>query len=110
MDRACLLYTSCACGKHHACDLRIFKSGAGVIAQVPQVIAALGCKYPYLVCDPNTHKAAGAQVEQLLKAANIPYKLFIIPREKVEPDEWAVGAVTMAMDPRCCLLYTSRCV
>lgn len=91
----------CACGKHHACDLRIFKSGAGVIAQVPQVIAALGCKYPYLVCDPNTHKAAGAQVEQLLKAANIPYKLFIIPREKVEPDEWAVGAVTMAMDPRC---------
>ena len=91
----------CACGKHHGCDLRIFKSGAGVVSQVPQVIAELGCSYPYVVCDPNTYKAAGIQVEQILQAAGIAYKLYVIPREKVEPDEWAVGAVTLNLDPRC---------
>jgi glycerol-1-phosphate dehydrogenase [NAD(P)+] len=94
---------ACNCGLHHVCDLRHFKCGAGVIAQVPQVVRDMGYTYPFVVCDPNTYEAAGAQVVKLLEAAGIQYKLFIVPQkgEKVEPDEWSVGAVTMALDVNC---------
>lgn len=91
----------CSCGRHHGCDLRVFKCGSGVINQVPDVIRSLGCSYPYVVCDANTYKAAGEKVIALLEEAGIKYKLHIIPREKVEPDEWAVGSVTLNADAKC---------
>ncbi|MEA4899653.1 sn-glycerol-1-phosphate dehydrogenase [Bacillota bacterium Meth-B3] len=94
----------CACGHRHASELRVFHSGAGAIKKLPETLAALGAVHPFVVCDRNTHRAAGERVEALLRAANIPYKLFIIPREAVEPDEWAVGAITMALDPACDLV------
>ena len=37
---------ACNCGLHHVCDLRHFKCGAGVIAQVPQVVRDMGYTYP----------------------------------------------------------------
>ncbi|MDO4546996.1 MAG: iron-containing alcohol dehydrogenase [Clostridia bacterium] len=72
----------CSCGKHHSCELKIFKSGSGVINTVPEVVKKLGSKKPMLVCDANTHKAAGEKVEALLKEAGIDYQLYIIPRER----------------------------
>lgn len=94
----------CSCGKHHKCDLRIFESGSGKINEVPQIIKQLGCSYPYIVCDKNTYQAAGEQVEKILNEAGIAYQLHITPKEKVEPDEWTVGDITISMDINCDLV------
>lgn len=91
----------CGCGHRHTSELRFFHSGAGAIGKLAQTLQAMNVGYPYVVCDKNTHAAAGETVEALLKEAGIAFKLYIIPREWVEPDEWTVGAVTMAMDPKC---------
>ena len=96
----------CTCGKHHTCGLQVFKSGAGVIEQVPSVLSTLNAQYPFLVCDHNTYRAAGARAEALLKEAGIKYKLYVLPRDAIEPDEWSVGAVTMNFDPACDILLT----
>ena len=94
----------CDCGKHHGCQLRVFESGGGKIQRVPQIIKELGFAYPYLVCDLNTYKVAGSELEQILTKAGMPYKVHIIPKERVEPDEWAVGDVTIHMDVGCDLV------
>ncbi|NLL53655.1 MAG: sn-glycerol-1-phosphate dehydrogenase [Clostridiales bacterium] len=94
----------CACGKHHASDLKYFKSGAGVIGEIPAVLEQMRCKYPFVVADPNTFEAAGRQVLAVLLKSGIPFKQYIIPRGAPEPDEWAVGAVAMAVDPACDIL------
>ncbi len=94
----------CPCGTHHGTDLRAFKSGAGVLNELPAVLNQLGCKRPFVVCDHNTYKAAGERTMSILKSACIDAELFIYPTDKVEPDEFAVGAVTMALDPVCDLI------
>ncbi len=91
----------CACGMRHQTELRILKIGKGVLSALPEVLASLGKKRPYVVCDANTYKAAGEKAVALLKAAGVSYGLFQFPpsEEKMEPDEWAVGSLTMAFDP-----------
>ena len=44
----------CDCGKHHVCALDYLKIGRGVIKYVPEMIAAMGRKKPFVVCDKNT--------------------------------------------------------
>ncbi|MEG2858933.1 MAG: sn-glycerol-1-phosphate dehydrogenase [Clostridia bacterium] len=95
----------CACGKCHKSQLRIFKSGAGVVNTLPEVLSQMKVAHPFIVCDKNTRAAAGRTVEALLTAAGIAHVVYEIPKEVVEPDEWSVGAVTMALDPACdCVL------
>lgn len=94
----------CACGKHHRTDLRVFLSGAGVLNQLPDVLRTLGAHRPFVVCDKNTNRAAGARAVSILDQAGIGHALFILPHDKVEPDEWNVGSITMAFDPKCDLL------
>ncbi len=91
----------CDCGKHHGCELRFFESGAGVINTIPQILKELNCKQPYVVCDKNTYEAAGRLVEEILKNAKVSYHLHVIPKEKVEPDEWTVGDIIINMDVTC---------
>ena len=60
---------------------------------------------PFVVCDPHTLRAAGEQVHAVLKNAGIDFVPFTFAREEIEPDEWAVGSIAMALDPSCdCLL------
>lgn len=95
----------CACGKHHACGLKYLKIGKGALEQLPQGMAAIGVKRPFVVMDRNTQKAAGDAVERVLGAHGIPYTCFVFPFEgRMEPDERAVGALAMAFDPRCDVL------
>lgn len=91
----------CACGHHHACELRIFKSGAGVVETLPEVLTQMGVQYPFVVFDEHTYEAAGARVLAILDKAGIRYKQVLLRKEHLEPDEWAVGAVTLALDPAC---------
>ncbi len=90
---------ACSCGKHHATDLKVFKSGAGVLDQLPEALKQQSVAKPFVVCDKNTYRAAGERVEALLKQAGMDYTLFMLPMEKVEPDETAVGSITMAYVP-----------
>ncbi len=92
----------CACGKRHKVGLTALKSGAGAIEALPEALRDADIARPFVVCDANTYEAAGRRVEKKLRAAGIPYGLFVFPeqKEKLEPDEAAVGAVAMAFDPR----------
>lgn len=96
----------CSCGRTHTCGLDFFKVGAGAVETLPEALEKLGCKKPFVVMDRNTKKAAGDIVEDVLKKNNIPYVSFVFysDAQKMEPDEHAVGALTMAMDPSCDVL------
>ena len=93
----------CSCGKVHRCGLRYFKAGPGAVRCLPEALALRGRKRPLVVMDPNTQKAAGRQVLSALDAAGIPHTDFVFPptQGKMEPDEYAVGSLTMAVDPAC---------
>lgn len=93
----------CSCGKTHRCDLKYLKVGKGVVACLPEALKALGVKRPFVVMDSNTQKAAGDKVEAAL--ANVPHTSFVFPvKGRMEPDERAVGSLTMAFDPACDVL------
>ncbi len=86
------------CGKVHTTGLKAFEAGRGAIEGLPAMLKALDIRRPFVVCDKNTHAAAGERVESLLRGAGIPYKLFILSAEHVEPDEFSVGSILMAFD------------
>ena len=92
-------YDCPACGRHHTTGLKAFEAGRGVVKALPEMLGKLGIRRPFVVCDKNTYKAAGEKVEALLKGAGIPFKLYVLPMEHVEPDEYSVGSIVMAYDP-----------
>ncbi len=93
----------CSCGKVHKCQLRYFKAGPGVVELLPEAIRDRGRKFPMLVMDENTEKVAGNRVRDILDKAGIPHTDHVFPHTdgKMEPDEYAMGSLTMALDPRC---------
>ena len=93
----------CSCGKIHRCGLRFFRTGAGAVQTLPEALRARNRRRPMLVMDRNTEQAAGERVRAVLREAGVAFSEFVFPaREgKMEPDEWAMGALTMAMDPAC---------
>ena len=96
----------CDCGKHHVCAMDFLEIGPGAIAKTPDMVRAMGCRKPFVVCDENTYAAAGRQVDGLLTRAGIDHALYIIPCEgqKIAPAEWEVGSVMMHFVPDCDLL------
>ena len=94
----------CVCGKHHVCYLKYLKIGRGAIANVAEMVATLGAKKPFVVCDQSTYAVAGKKVCEYLAAAGVAHTLYVIPSEKPAPDEWTVGSVLMHFDVSCDLL------
>jgi len=95
----------CACGRHHQMKMDYIKIGSGAIASIPEGLAAMGAKRPFIVCDVNTKAAAWDKVKAVLEQANIPYTFFCFPMKEVEPDEHAMGSMVLAFDPACdCVL------
>lgn len=94
----------CECGHHHGVRIQYVKTGCGVLNCTAEMVRALGAKKPFVLCDPNTHRAAGERVCALLEEAGIPYTLYILPMEKPCPDEFTVGSVIMHLDPSCDLI------
>ncbi len=93
----------CSCGKVHRCQLRWFRAGAGAVGSLPEALKDRGRTFPFVVMDVNTERACGEKVRNVLDQAGIPHTDFVFPaREgKMEPDEYAMGSLVMAMDPRC---------
>ena len=94
----------CECGKHHVLHIKYIKTGRGVIDCVPEMLAALGAKKPFVLCDRSTYQAAGKRVCEILGSANIPYTLHVLPLEKPAPDEWTIGNTLMRFDKSCDLV------
>ena len=95
----------CACGRHHQMKMDYIKIGSGAVASIPEGLAAMGVKRPFIVCDVNTKAAAWDKVKAVLDQAGIPYTFFCFPMKEVEPDEHAMGSMVLAFDPACdCVL------
>ena len=90
----------CACGKIHSFSAKIH-SGSGVIQKLPGILADLGVKKPFLLCDCNTYKAAGAQVEVILQQAGVIYSAYCFENSALKPDENSVGSAVMHFDHSC---------
>jgi len=94
----------CECGKHHVCELQYLKIGRGAVKHVPDMIAAMHKRRPFVVCDGNTYAVAGAKVCEILTAAGIEHACYIIPGDRISPAEWETGSLIMHFDPRCDML------
>ena len=93
----------CACGRKHRTNLRFLRVGAGALNALPEALAAANCRKPFVVMDENTRAAAGDRVLAILTEAGIPFASYTFTHREapLEPDERAVGALTMAFDPGC---------
>lgn len=92
----------CECGLHHEAPIKYLKIGSGAVSHIPDALAALGCKKPFIVCDLNTKNAAWNKVESVLNAAGIEYGFFCFNTAKrLEPNEEVMGAITFAFDKTC---------
>lgn len=94
----------CACGKTHVCALKYLNIGRNIIGEAPKMIAAMGKKKPFVVCDDNTYRVAGRRVDEILTEAGVDHILYVIPNEngaRIAPAEWEVGSVIMHFDPGC---------
>lgn len=94
---------ACDCGRKHETGLKFLRIGSGVVENVPQALRFLGRKKPFLVADANTWQAAGKRVAMILETNGIPYEKYVFPAQRghIEPDESAVGSLTMHFDPTC---------
>ncbi len=92
---------ACPCGKTHTCTIRDVEIGHGVVVRTPHVLKKHGIRRPFIVCDANTYQAAMEQVENAMREAGMEYTIYNFGQGHIEPDESAVGALTMAFDKRC---------
>ncbi len=91
----------CACGKTHTASIEEVLVGAGTVRRLPEMLARLGVKRPFLLADVNTHAAAGDAVEAVLEAAGLGYGMYVFPDRALSPDERAVGSAVMHFDRSC---------
>ncbi|MBP3655612.1 MAG: iron-containing alcohol dehydrogenase [Clostridia bacterium] len=92
---------ACSCGRHHGVDMDYLCIRSGAVEEIPQALAAMGTKRPFIICDVNTKAAAWGRVQPVLDAAGIAYTLFCLPMAHVEPNEEALGSIVMGYDPAC---------
>ena len=90
----------CGCGKNHSFSADICV-GDGAVQSIPEYVKAYKGSKCFLLCDRNTYAAAGRQVEEVLKAAGLPYSTFCYQQDTVEPDEGSVGSAVMHYDHSC---------
>ena len=90
-----------SCGKRHFGLLRDYIAEENAIEKLPVLLKKYGCKHPFVLCDPNTYRAAGKQVEDVLKKSGIAFSLHVMASEKPAPDERTVGEALMYCDAAC---------
>ena len=90
----------CPCGKTHSTDIAVI-SGRDALLQLPCAIQKLGGSKVFVLCDPNTYKAAGEAVCALLQKNGLPHTLYTLPHDHPVPHEETVGSVMMHYDCSC---------
>ncbi len=90
--------SNCACGRVHRSSVQYCRIGRNVIQNLPEALAKLNSKKPYVICGPNAYEAAGKKVCSILDSNDIPYGIHVIRsqgNEKLKPDEYTVGSALM---------------
>lgn len=94
----------CKCGRHHDAKIKDVFISSGAISNIPAMLEKYGCKKAFVLADGNTYEAAGEQVIAEIKKSGLPYSLYVMGKERIEPDEHAVGSVLLHYDASCNLL------
>ena len=90
----------CQCGKtHKKVDLRVFCE-KDAIKKLPDALALLGIKRPFILADQNTMSAAGDRALRILQKASFSYSIYVFDQSPA-PDERAVGTACMHLDHEC---------
>ncbi len=96
---------TCSCGKVHRAGLSRVIVECGATSRLPEIIKSYGAKKVFILTDGNAYAAAGEQVSSLLQAEKIPYSVYCMTgKDRIEPDERAVGSVMMHYDTSCDLI------
>jgi glycerol-1-phosphate dehydrogenase [NAD(P)+] len=91
----------CACGRRHRSDVKEILLERGAIRGLSGILERLGGTRPFLIDDPNTHGAAGALAETVLRGDGLTPQVYTFGSGAIEPDETALGHAIMAFDRRC---------
>ncbi len=85
---------ACNCDmKVHRAPLERYEIREGAINEIPKLLC--GYKGVYLVADANTYEAAGAAVEEILKANGMYYNTFVFKAPHVLPNAESIGEVLL---------------
>ncbi len=88
----------CACGKtHEKLSTRVIAE-KGAIARLKTLLCEYSAKKVFLIADKNTEKVAGRQVYAILDELRIFYKKCVFDKDRLAPDEIAVGRAIMSYD------------
>ncbi|MPN11458.1 hypothetical protein SDC9_158759 [bioreactor metagenome] len=93
----------CACGRSHDTELKYVRIESGAVRHLPEALNKLSVSRPFIVFDQNTYQAAGKKVKEELDQAGIKYSQFVFEPTplKMEPDEYAVGALAVGFTLPC---------
>ena len=94
----------CNCGRTHDVAIDDVVVGNGVIQRLPEFVAKYNAHKIFILADQNTYKAAGEQVEAVLKNCGIAFSTYVFSNTALEPDEEAVGSAFMHFDNSCDLI------
>ena len=90
----------CVCGRHHELPIEQIIAHPGALSTVSETIddLELGSEI-LLVTDENTFEAAGEAVLKQLRDSRRSVKMCLFPtRDKVKPDEKAIGHLLLSLD------------
>ena len=90
----------CSCGKTHSYATDVYV-GKGIVEKIPQYLQKFSPKKVFVLSDPNTYKAAGETVCNVLKAAGLPFTSYSFTHDPIEPEEYSVGSMMMHFDNSC---------
>ncbi len=91
---------SCDCGKAHEVILEDIRIGSHILEEIPDLVRKHGSRV-FMISDRNTWDAAGKDVADILESQGMLAGSWSFEKEKVEPDEAAVGSVLMHFNTDC---------
>lgn len=94
----------CSCGRKHHTAVEKIIIAQGARRQVPGLIKEMGYEHVFVVSDSGTYEAAGKELEEILKEAEVRYTSYVIPRSPVVPDEYTMGELLIHFDRDCDLI------
>ena len=94
----------CGCGRHHSTRFSRMIMEHGAVRKLPELLAELGKKRPYIVCDTHTWEVCGEQVSGVLKDSEMNYYCTVLRSPRVgdlPADELSFGKLCMAFPTEC---------
>jgi len=91
----------CSCGRKHDTPLGDVVVKEGALQEIPMLLEKYGIRKPFLFYDENTFAAAGEKVNAVLRKSGIPFSDYCFGKERIAPNEAAVGSAFLHFDQDC---------